>query len=127
MNTTEFVQHIIEERNEDTDMKIYCEASAKETAQLMSESFIYPLYGAAWTAFYDMETITQHLNELHDSRNYFGLVYFITLLAGALETNIPLLFTQMSLSSTRVHILSDAIIEDWLECHDTNEVTNKCN
>ncbi|MCL2279654.1 MAG: hypothetical protein FWC20_09660 [Oscillospiraceae bacterium] len=124
MNTTEYVQYVIEERNTDVVSRDYCKTSAREVAQLLSGSFIYPLYGAAWAVFYDMETITQHLKELHENRSYFGVVYFITLLAGALDANIPLLFTQMSLNSLHIHILADAIIEDWVEYHDISEVVD---
>ena len=122
MNTTEFVQHIIDEKQEGQISKNICEVSAYETAQLLSGSFTYPLYSAIWKEFYDLDSITAHLSCLYESENHYGLLYFIVLLADIVEYDIPLIFAEMSVNKNLVAILSAAIIEDWLEYHETSEV-----
>jgi hypothetical protein len=62
-----------------------------------------------------MDAISQHLEKLYDSGNHFGLVYFIFILANAVEFIIPFQFTEMSANDSLVPILSSAIMEDWLE------------
>ena len=68
MTTTEYVQSILDERQDDTVSENIREELAYETAQLLSGSFTYRLYGALWADFYDLEAINKHL-ELKNSNN----------------------------------------------------------
>jgi hypothetical protein len=99
------------------------EAAAYEVAQLLSGSFVYPLYEALWVNFFDLDTATQHLESLYDSGNHFGLVYFIYILANAVDLTVPAQFTEMSANNALVPALSAAFIEDWLEYDATHEAT----
>ena len=98
------------------------EAAAFERAQLVSGSFVFPLYRALWQLDFDMDAITEHLEYLCDSGNHFGLIYFIFILADAADYSLPLLFSETSTINELVPILSAAIIEDWLDYDATSEV-----
>jgi len=52
-----------------------------------------------------------------------GVVYFIFILANAVEFSMPIQFTEMSANDSLVPILSAAIIDDWLEYGETCELT----
>ena len=41
------------------ETKKYDEAATNEVAQLMSGSFVFPLYGALWQNFLDIDVITK--------------------------------------------------------------------
>ena len=123
MTTVEYTQHIIYEKQESIATKNINEEAIYETAQLLSGSFIYPLYGALWVEFYDLNSISKHLEDLYSSGNHYGLLYFIVLLANTMEFDIPQIFAQMSAYDNYVQCLSSAIIEDWMECHATSEAT----
>ena len=121
MTVTEYIQNIIEEKQEDTVSNSICEDSAYETAQLLSGTFTYQLYGALWTDFYDLEFINKHLEYLYDNDDHYGLLYFVAMLADAVSFDIPVIYAQMSANKKLVPVLSSAVIEDWLEYHETNE------
>ena len=70
-----------------------------------------------------MDAVTEHLENLYDSSNHLGLVYFIVMLADAVEFILPLEFTEMSAKDIFAPILSAAIIEDWLEYNGSFEAT----
>ena len=116
MTTNEYIQFIMQVKKETPlpPQKIN-EAAANEVAQLISGSFTHTLYEALWTNFFDIDTITQHLENLYDSNNHFGLVYIIFILANAVECSIPAQYTEISANDELVPTLSAAIIEDWLE------------
>jgi len=119
MTTSEYAQTILEVQKELPTTKTVDEAAAYETAQLFSGSFTYPLYEALWENHYDMGAVTKRLESLHDSENHFGLIYFIFILANAVDFIIPVQFSEMSAYDGLVPFLSAAIIEDWLE-YDAN-------
>jgi len=119
MTTNEYAEFILQVKKEAALPRAVDETAAYEAAQLLSGSFTYLLYEALWMNNFDMETITQHLNNLHDSENHFGLVYFIFILANAVEFVVPVQFTEMSANDALVPFLSASIIEDWLD-YDTN-------
>jgi len=123
MTATEYAQSVLQVKTEATFPKAVDETAAYEAAQLISGSFTYLLYEALWMNFFDMDAITQHLESLYDSANHFGLVYFIFILANAIEFAVPVQFTEMSANDMLVPILSAAIIEDWLDYDATSEVT----
>ena len=91
------------------------EESAIEMSDLVSGSFVYSLFEYIFNAGLEPDTITQHLEDLYDSANYYGIIYFIMLLADAAGYYLPKEFYLMSLKNDLVPILSAAIIEDWLE------------
>ncbi|MDR2712848.1 MAG: hypothetical protein LBB91_07025 [Clostridiales bacterium] len=122
MNTYEFIENILQAKKEKLGTIAVDETSAYETAQLVSGSFIYPLYGTLWQFDFDMTAITEHLEYLYDSGNHFGLIYFIFILADAAEFTLPLIFSETSAVDELVPILSAAIIEDWLDYDATSEV-----
>ena len=116
MTTYEYAQFILQVKKETPLPYPQLNGNtAYEAAQLISGSFIYTLCEALWTNFFDMDTITQHLESLYDSNNHFGLVYFIFILANTVECSVPAQFTEISANDTLVPILSAAVIEDWLE------------
>ena len=123
MTTAEYIEFVLEVKQETTPPQTIEESAAYEVAQLISGSFTYPLYETLWVNFYDMDTITQHLENLYDSENHFGLVYFVFILANASEMTIPKQFSEMSANDALVPFLSAAIIEDWLEYDSTHEAT----
>ena len=126
MTTTEYAQFVLQAKQEAAESPTIDEAAAVEAAHLISGSFTYLLYEALLTNFFDMDAITRHLEKLCDSANHFGLVYFIVILANAVDHPLPSQFTEMSANDNLVPVLSSAIIEDWLE-YDTNcEATEKC-
>jgi hypothetical protein len=109
-------------KNERPDAETKDEAVAYEAAQLISGSFTYQLYSVLWANFFDMETITGHLEAMYDSGNHFGLVYFIFMLAEAVDYTLPRTFAQICATDALVPVLSAAIIEDWLDYDATSEV-----
>ena len=123
MTTNEYAMSILQIKKEVLPPQTVDKTAAYEAAQLFSGSFTYLLYEALWVNFFDMETITQHIESLYDSENHFGLVYFIFILANAAEFNVPVLFTEMSANEALVPFLSAAIIEDWLEYNSTCEAS----
>jgi len=123
MTTNEYAMSILQVRKEDVPSKTVDKTAAYEAAQLFSGSFTYLLYEALWVNYFDMETVTQHIKNLYDSENHFGIIYFIFILANAAEFTVPALFTEMSANDTLVPFLSAAIIEDWIEYDDTHEAT----
>ena len=123
MTTNEYAQFVLQVKKDVILPEKVDEAAAHEIAQLLSGSFTYLLYEALWMNDFDMGTITKHLEQLYDSNNHFGLVYFIFILANAIDFSIPVQFTEISVNDTLVSILSDAIIEDWLEYNATSEIT----
>jgi hypothetical protein len=122
MSTYEFIEYLLQAKKENSGTMIVDEASALERAQLVSGSFVYPLYGTLWQLHFDMDAITEHLEYLYDSGNHFGLIYFIFMLADAADYSLPLLFSETSAINELVPILSAAIIEDWLDYDATSEV-----
>jgi hypothetical protein len=123
MTTYEYAQFILESKNDITTRHMVDETTAYEVAQLVSGTFIFPLYEALWQNSFDMDAITDHLEAMYDSGNHFGIVYFSFILANAANIIIPLQFSEMSATGVLVPILSAAIIEDWLEYDATHEAT----
>ena len=122
MTTNEYLDCLLEVKRETQEPKAIDEAAAYEAAQLVSGSFVYPLYGMLWQYDLDMEVITEHLEALYDSGNHFGLVYFIFILSDAVNYVLLRTFSEMSATDVIVPILSAAIIEDWLEYDATSGV-----
>ena len=91
------------------------EGTASEVADLVSGSFVYSLFEFVFNAGLETDALTQHLEELYDSANYCGIIYFIMILADATGYYLPKEFYMMSVKNELAHILSAAIIEDWLE------------
>jgi hypothetical protein len=123
MTTNEYIHFVLEHKKETAASNAVNEAAARETAQLISGSFIYSLFEALWVEDFDIESITQHIESLYDSGNHFGLVYFVFMLANAADFVVPKQFTEMSATDALVPFLSAAIIEDWLEYQATCEAT----
>ena len=118
MTTAEYAEFILQVKKESSLTQEVDEAAAYEVGQLLSGVFVYPLYAALWVRNFDMETTTQHLESLYDSENYFGLIYFVFILANAADVIVPAPFSEMSARDTLLPFLAAAIIEDWLEYHD---------
>ena len=115
MTANEYTQIILHVNKELPLPQLNDEAAAHETTQLLSGSLIYPLYDALWVRNFDMDSITQHLEDLYDSENHFGLIYFIFILTETADMIVPFQFAEMSANRALVPILSAALIEDWLE------------
>jgi len=79
MTTYEYAQLVLDAKKE-TPPRSIDEPAAYEVAQLTSGSFTFLLYEALWVNDFDMKTITQHLENLYDSEDHFGLVYFLFIL-----------------------------------------------
>jgi len=125
MTTTEYVQFILEVRKETPLSPPIGETAAYEAGQLISGSFMPLLYEALWVRAFDMETVTQHLEDLYDREDHFGLIYFVFILANAADVIFPALFSAMSATNTLASMLSAAIIEDWLEYHTISIITEE--
>ena len=123
MTTYDYTEYVLAMKKEVTTTQEIDETAAFEAAQLICGSFVFPLYETLWSNFLRMETITDHLESLYDSENHFGLVYFIVILANAVEYPLPEKFTEMSAQDAFIPILSAAIIEDWLDFDSTFETT----
>jgi hypothetical protein len=123
MTTTEYVQSVLQIKKDAPSPKEIDEASAYSAAQLISGSFTYPLFEELWANFFDMESITDHLESLYDNGDHFGLVYFIFIMAHAVDFIIPIEFTEMGAKDAYVPVLAAAIIDDWLEYADSFEAT----
>ncbi|GHV18979.1 hypothetical protein FACS18949_04200 [Clostridia bacterium] len=123
MTANEYAQFVLEVKKETSSTQEIDEVTAYEAAQLISGSFTYPLYEALWINHFDIDTATQHLENLYDSGNHFGLIYFIFILAEAVDFTVPSQFTEMSATDALVPVLAAAIIEDWLEYDSTSEPT----
>ena len=123
MTTYEYAQFILQIKKEAYPPKLIDESAAYETAQLFSGSFTCLLYEALWINDFDMDTITQHLESLYDGNNHFGLIYFIFILANAVEFIIPVQFSEISANEALVPVLSAVIIEDWLEYDSEKDIT----
>jgi len=115
MTTNEYAQLILEVQKELAALKPVDETAACEAAQLISGSFTYTLYEALWENFFDMEAITQRLENLYDGGDHCGFAYFIFILANAVDFIVPVQFSEMSANDGLVPFLSAAIIEDWLD------------
>jgi hypothetical protein len=97
------------------------EAAAKEVAALVSGSTVYPLYELLDNMDFDMQAVTEQLEMLFDSENYFGLVYLIFILSEAANLDLAEQFYRMAADNGLIPILSAAFIEDWLDFHQDYE------
>ena len=91
------------------------EDAVKEVVQLISGSLIYRLYEALHANDYDLHSVTAHFEMLYDSKNYFGFVYYILMLAESVDVELPERFVETIVIASHVPYLSAALIEDWLE------------
>ena len=123
MTTYEYIESVLELKREGRQTKIIDESAAYEAASLASACFTYPLYEMLWTNFFDMETLMKHMEYLYDSKNYYGLIYFMFILADAVDYSIPIQLTEMSANDALIPALAAAIIEDWFEYDGSGEVT----
>ena len=118
MTAYEIVETILQIRKERKDDIMLDEAAINELSELVCGSFIYQLYENLWQNFLDVEVITDHLKYLYENDKHFGLVYFILLLAEAIDYVIPHEYIKMSTINLHIPILSDAVISDWLYYHE---------
>lgn len=81
------------------------------------------LYEALWMNHLEINLITHHLESLYDSKNHLGLIYFIFILANAVDFEVPAQFAQISSQDELITFLSAAIIEDWLDYDANHEET----
>jgi hypothetical protein len=124
MTTYEIIETLLQAKKEKGISEKHNDAAIFETAQLVSGSIVFPLYGALWANYFDMESTTKHLEALHDSEDYIGLAYFIILLADAVDYELPPVYFATCTFDTHVKALSDAIISDWLD-YDENSATEE--
>ena len=123
MTATDYIQTILQIKKEEDTAQSINESTAYEAAQLISGSFTYPLYEELWKNFFEMDEITSRLENLYDSGNHFGVVYFVFILANAVDYSIPVEFAEMSAKTVFVPYLSAAIIDDWLDYDGSCEAT----
>lgn len=90
--------------------------AANEYVDVITGDMIYNVHNNLWAEGMEMEDITVHLEYLYDRKQYHGLIYFIFILANAVDLQIPLQFTQLSADNEVSEILAASIIENWLEC-----------
>jgi len=123
MTASEYIDLILQIKSESQYSKAVDDKSAFEAARLVSGSVVYPLYATLWQFFYDMKTITEHLERMYDSEDHFGFIYFIFMLADTVELVLPYPFHEMSANEKLVPVLSAAIIEDWLDYDASSEAS----
>lgn len=111
----EFVEYILQIKKEGNEAKIESESHAYDVAALISGQMTIPLFYKLQQYGFDMITLKNHLEALYDSNNHFGLIYFIFILAESAEITVPLTFAEMCANDALIPILSEAIIEDWLD------------
>ena len=114
MTASEYIELFLMSRIETVSTEVD-EETAIEVSDLISGSFVYALFENAIQGTVETNAITAHLEELYDSANYFGIIYFIMLLADATGFALPKEFYVMSLRNELIPIQSAAIIEDWIE------------
>jgi hypothetical protein len=118
----ELIGTILQAKKTKEDNKTCNQEATYEVAQLLSGSFVFPLYGLLWQEFYDMEAISEHLEDLFDRENHTAFIYFIFMLADAVDYVLPELYIEMSASEKYIPIISSAIISDWLDYHTNSEI-----
>ena len=123
MTTSEYLECILQVKKEKPQDKVSDNAALTEVTQLISGSFVSPLYGALWKHGFDVDTITEHFAFLHQSDDFFGIIYFVFILSDAVDFVLPPLFSEIGADDVGVQFLSEAIIEDWLEYAEISEVT----
>jgi hypothetical protein len=122
MTTYEILENLIHLKKEVEKTKTHDEEAISEVTQLISGSLVLPLYGKLWENFTDMDAITEHLEALYDDDNHFGLIYFVLLLAGAVDYTLPKEYFIICANDACIPIISSAIISDWLDYDAINEV-----
>ena len=114
MTANEYIELFLLSKTENMSAQVD-EKAAIEVSDLISGSFVYSLFESMEQAEFEIESLTQHLEELYDTENFYGIIYFIMLLSDATGLILPKEFYVLSLRTELVSILSSAIIEDWLE------------
>ena len=114
MTTSEYLELFMVAKKE-TVAKPTDERSAYDIAQLTSGSFVFSLHEVLSKADMEMDMIAEYLENLYDSEDSFGLIYFIMMLADATGFSLPRTFIEMSLNDDLIYVLSAAIIDDWLD------------
>jgi hypothetical protein len=106
------------------DNNLNCEVdaeSAQEVANLISGSLVYRLYEALAKMDYPMDSLTAHLEMLHDSGNHLGLVYLVLMLAESANVALPERFAETAVTAVLVPYLSAALVADWLDFNEDYE------
>ena len=114
MTNNEYLELLMIARN-DNQEKQFDEQKACEVASLVSGSFCYHLYESLLQADVELDAITEHLENLHNTSNHYGLVYFIIMLADSIGFELPTAFIEMTFNDNLVPIISAELIEDWLD------------
>jgi len=114
MKANEFIKFILSVRNE-IPQTIIDESAAYSMAQITSAGFIHKLCEQLRANDFDVGTITAHIEDMHDSENHFGVIYFLFLIADCVDFELPLQFAQLATNDLCVPILSSVLIEDLLE------------
>jgi len=123
MTTREFIEYLLTEEQSEGAID---EKVAYEAASLVTGSFVYNLYELLWLNDLSVPAITAHLQKLYDSKENSALLYFVVLLADAIEFALPSEFFKMSVKEQIVPILSAAFIDDWLDVdNEYEEVTEE--
>ena len=112
MTTSEFIEYLLTEEQSERTID---EKAAYEAASLVTGSFVYNLYELLWLNDLSVPAITAHLQKMYDGNENRALLYFVVLLANAIEFALPSEFFKMSVKEQIVPILSAAFIDDWLE------------
>jgi len=116
MTTHEFAQFILRIGSQ-SPVEVTDESAAKEIAQLVSGNLIYRLYESLIINDYNMDEVTEHLEMLCDTKNHFGLLYFIFILTDAVNEALPDRFAELIANRATAPYFSSALIEDWLDFH----------
>ena len=119
---SEYIECVLQVKKEKEYHKISDKAALTEMTQLISGSFVSPLYGALWQNGFDVDTITEHFETLHQNEDFFGIIYFVFILSDAVDFVLPPLFSEVSVDDVGVQILSAAIVEDWFEYAEISDV-----
>lgn len=117
MLANEFLEMILEERK--TEQKIVLNETEQgniyETASIISGNLVYPLCRELWLQQISIEDITKHFEKLYDNENFHGIIYIFYIMLDAMNIVVPYEFVSLAASDIAVPILSEAIIDDWLE------------
>ncbi|MDR1001987.1 MAG: hypothetical protein LBL82_01770 [Oscillospiraceae bacterium] len=116
MTNYEFTQLLL---SKPTDERITAseENDVKEIATLISGNLVYRLYENLIKQDYEMNSLTEYIEMLSDSKNAFGIVYLFYMLSDAVCVTLPEQFADFAGKVPYVPYLAAALVDDWLDFH----------
>ena len=118
MTSREYLDELFRDETGADNVAPCSDKAAGEFTQLVSGSFVPVLVELLWLEFHDLERITDHLEQLYDTGQHYGVVYLAYILANSVDLIIPLQFAEASSRADLIQPMAEALLEDWLVCVD---------